>query len=107
MPSTNREFGVFCTEWETRRNRIFLSISGMSTVKIRTGSLFCNTVAALAACRADLGRTHSNLVSERGESFRCKFSSFVHRIAAGFTACTQRILVSYLREMRLRVQSQR
>jgi hypothetical protein len=105
--------------------RILLSLWRMSTVKIRSGSLFRTPRSRIQAEGAGFGETSGQWpvlgVSPRGGSqgqpgisllatdhwpLATAFSSFLHRPDRGFTACAQGHSVCHLREAGLWVQSQ-
>jgi hypothetical protein len=75
--------------------RILLPLWRMSTVKIRTGSLFRTSTGSNFGCRS--GFSHSSP----------RFSSDLHNPSPSFTGCTQRVIRSGLREVLPSVQSRR
>jgi hypothetical protein len=73
--------------------RILLCLERLSTVKIRTGSLFCNASARIGPTGAALATDHPPI------------SSALHSAARSFTGCTQESIEYGLREPPARVQS--
>ena len=66
---------------------IFLPPGGLSTVKIRAGSLFCTVEARIGALEADF--RFAVLPIPAGKPRTAPFSSAIHSPRRRYTGCTQ------------------
>ena len=80
-----------CLSWGNLTACIFLPPGRLSTVKIRTGSLFCTVAARIGASEADFRVAALSDSTETLRPERCSapFSSPIHSPGSRSTGCTQ------------------